>query len=135
MRLKNFFKTTGMFVVALSMFVVPVMAERKSYSFELYTDYSDNMYDYSAGNPKDDAEQAAYIYTQGGNITASDDFTMTVFGMDHSPQYSQEFDVTSNNARYVTYYNRGYTAPAKTQLCIRAKTYKYDVEVNGYWFS
>lgn len=135
MRLKNLFKSIVISAAAMSVFAVPVLAANKSYSFDLYTDYSDNMYDYTEGNPKNDNEQAAYIYVDGGNITSSDEFFMTVYGMDHSTPYTYDLRVTSNNVRYVESYNRGNYAYEGQELCIKGQTYKYNVSADGHWYS
>ena len=135
MKLKKVIKSTIVSVAAMSVFAVPVLAANHSYSFDLYTDYDDNRYSYTAGNPKDDDEQAAYMHTYSGNIMNGDEFYMTVYGMNHISQFTEERKVTSSNATYVEPYNQGNYAGAGEELCIKGETFAYNVYVEGYWFS
>lgn len=135
MKLKNVIKSAVVSVAAMSVFAVPVLAANQSYSFDLYTDYDDNRYSYTAGNLKDDDEQAAYIHTTDGNIMNGDDFYMTVYGMNHISQFTEERKITSNNATYIESYNQGNYAGAGEELCIKGETFAYNVYVEGYWFS
>lgn len=64
-----------------------------------------------------------------------DEFYMTVYGMDHETQFTEERKITSNSATYIESYNQGNYAGVEEELCIKGETFAYNVYVEGYWFS
>lgn len=122
--------TTAM---SLSVLSVPAFASNHAYSFSVTPS---NDIAYTAGNPKDDDEQRAYVYTQSGNIVSTDVFWFSVF---YTPVNKFEYReteytrVTSNSAGYLLdYTTRVYKGQYKY---LQADTDKYTASVRGYWYS
>ncbi len=112
-------------------------AANKNYSFSVTTSQNDGKA-FSAANPKDDDEQTAYVYTTSGNIISSDLFYMAVYSYpsnDNSYKVAPWTRVQSNSGRYlIDYYTRCYRdAGSNNYLC--GDTDKYQVSVEGYWYS
>ncbi len=126
---------TGILVAAMSLSVLsaPAFAAKQYYSFSVTTS---NDVAYTAGNPKDDDEQRAYVYTQSGNIASSDRFYFSVYSQPiNNSTYKQTSytQITSNSGRYLLNY---YTHVSKGQYkYLQADTDRYKVSVSGYWYS
>lgn len=126
---------TGILAAAMSLSVlsVPAFAANHAYSFSVTTS---NDVAYTAGNPKDDSEQRAYVYTQSGNITSADRFYFSVYSQPiNNSKYKQTSytQIKSNSARYlINYYIQVYKGQYKY---LQADTDEYNVSVRGYWYS
>lgn len=128
---------TGMAVMAIASAAVSVtvFAKDKPYSFSVTTSQNDGM-GFSAGNPKDDDEQTAYVYTTSGNIIEDDLFYMAVFKSpinDDSNRVTYWNRITSNNGKYLIDYKTWRGKNSTNYLC--GDTDKYSVSVEGHWFS
>lgn len=128
---------TGMAVMAIASVAISVtaFAANKPFSFSVITSQNEGK-GYSAGNPKDDNEQTAYVYTTSGNIVSTDQFYMAVYkypSNDASNKVTSWQRVTENQARYPINYTTWRGQGSTNYLC--GDTDKNLVSVEGYWFS
>lgn len=111
-------------------------AAKLNYSFNVNPSVNGGVA-WSYGNPKDDNEQAAYIYTTSHNIVDSDVFyyNVRVDASLDAPSKTGYFRVTPSNAARIV---KSYSGPmvVKDQILnLQADTDKYNVYAAGYWYS
>jgi len=108
-------------------------AAKKNYSFSVTTSQNSGVA-FSAGNAKSDDEQTAYIVTQKGNIGSGDSFWMcSCSSANVSNRVTNWKKITSNSATYTVDYFTWRGKNTTNYLC--ADTDKYQVSVEGYWYS
>jgi hypothetical protein len=122
-------------VMVLTLFPLTAAAQNHGFSFSV-SPSQNNGVAWSAGNPKDDNEQASYVNTTSSNIISSDRFYYRVW---RSPSLSGT--AMTNYARctgtgslrlpFIT----GRSAGKGTYLYLEADTDVLSVSVTGYWYS
>ena len=138
MRVKQFIKTLGITMAIATMFTVPALAQRMNFDFTVYYGEDENGYgheQYTETNPKDDDEQASHVHLQGGNLSYNDDFRMSVNGPSYyNFNYTRDVPISPSVKHYTMDFVEGY-AGKDSLLRLRAVTYRYQVNIYGYWYS
>lgn len=137
MKFKKVISALAACCLASALLCPSVMAQNKSFSF--YVKPSENGGNaWSAPNPKDDNEQACYIYTTNHNIISTDKFNYCVRRAPSTDNVSLTgyINVTPDNAsRIVRSYSDNSGVGKGTSLYLQGNTNRYNVFAEGYWFS
>lgn len=117
----------------VSVFSVSAFAANRVFDFDLYPG-TNNGIDFSAGNPKDDTEQAAHVHTTNNNLISADRlyYSVTASPSVTAQQYTGTYRITGNGATVMNY---TITTSQGQYMYLKADTDVYYVHTEGYWYS
>jgi hypothetical protein len=117
--------------VLLSIFAVGAAAADRGYNLSV-SKYGKAFTD---GNPKNDAEQRAYVYVTDNNIITSDRVYMSVWDSTNATtglNCTGEYRITGNSRNLMDY---TITTTTNQRMYLQLRSLVYSAWVSGHWFS
>lgn len=117
--------------VLLSIFAVGAAASDQGYRLSV-SKYGTA---FTAGNPKNDAEQRAYVYVTDHNIITADRVYMSVWNSTDATtglNCTGEYRITGNSRNLMDY---TITTKKDDKMFLQLRSLVYSVWVTGHWFS